>query len=92
MVPCMFASDANASKRMERGSALLLLFVFLVIATLLELKTHGDDAWFQHVLDERSLGQFLVSRYNEWSGRILLEALLAGTIRYGMVWKLGIPA
>ena len=92
MVPCMFASDANASKRMERGSALLLLFVFLVIATHLELKTHGDDAWFQHVLDERSLGQFLVSRYNEWSGRILLEALLAGTIRYGMVWKLGIPA
>lgn len=72
------------------GGAFLLLAAAWVMARL-GLQDASDDRIFLHALEQRSLVEFLVSRYHDWSGRTLIDGALVGTIGIALVWKLGIP-
>ncbi|MCX7557686.1 DUF6056 family protein [Xanthomonadaceae bacterium JHOS43] len=73
-------------------SLVALAFAFVLIASLLQLRSEADDVWFQQALEHRSLGEFLWVRYQQWSGRTLIDALMVSTIGYPLVWRLAIPA
>ncbi|MCP1272948.1 hypothetical protein NKW43_04510 [Gluconobacter albidus] len=69
---------------------------FLLIATFwidahINRSIFIDNDMFRHALDHQSLPSFLHMRYMTWSGRVVIEAALAETIRYALFWKLLIP-
>ncbi|WP_459869161.1 hypothetical protein [Halomonas shantousis] len=70
----------------------LFLFIFVMVYRGLSLQDVADDAYYITVLDDRTLWDFIQSRYQEWSGRTLLEAIMVSTIRFPVFWKVAIPA
>lgn len=70
----------------------LSLFVLIVVMRGLSLMTIGDDVYFSNALNDKSLLDFLYSRYNSWSGRTLLEAITVISIRTPIIWKIAIPS
>nr|WP_318382752.1 DUF6056 family protein [uncultured Enterobacter sp.] len=59
------------------------ILVSVIIAYILQsivFKYTGDDGYFSHALDSKGLFEFLLGRYNSWSGRVLIEMLLVCTI------------
>lgn len=79
----------------DRALRVVCVFVFMlvgaVIARELELMSIADDAYYVTVLDNHSLWEFSSDRYQQWSGRTLLEAIMVSTIRYPLCWKIAIP-
>lgn len=75
----------------EGVSALLLVVAAIYIMRGLALQDGDDDQYFLHALDQRGLLEFLAWRYQGWTGRVLIEALLVTTIGTPAVWTLGIP-
>lgn len=64
--------------------ALLLFLIHLLFKT----GTH-DDAWFAEMLNLRSLSDYLVWRYQEWSSRIPIEAaFVLFTHWHPLVWRI----
>jgi len=47
-----------------------------------------DDVWFGEVLQRTDILSFLISRYNEWSSRVLIEAALVIMVHYETVWRI----
>lgn len=84
----MPAKDSNYVKAV---SLLILLFIFIMIARNLSLQDVADDAYYVTVLDNTTLWNFIHSRYLEWSGRTLLEAIMVSTIQTPILWKIAIP-
>lgn len=70
---------------------LLLTAIIIAIGYKIHLNGEGDDISFYHALDKRSLIEFIYIRYTEWSGRVLLEAIMVSTIKIKLFWKLAIP-
>lgn len=63
--------------------AILLLHIYAFGNTVV-----GDDAWFSHALDQRSLWEFMTWRYDTWSGRLPIEAALVLVVDHAWAWKL----
>lgn len=82
---------AKDSTHVKAVSLLLLLFIFIMIARNLSLQDVADDAYYVTVLDNTSLWNFIHSRYIEWSGRTLLEAIMVSSIQTPIFWKIAIP-
>ncbi len=75
----------------HRDHAWVLLVVLLVAA--LHVHSFGntlvaDDAWFASALERRTLLDFMVWRYQRWSGRVPIEAVLVLIVIHTWVWKL----
>lgn len=84
----MFAGKMD---RNEWRAMCLVGLIFLVIAASLSMRPGSDDAYFAAVLKHDTLMEFMTCRYHAWSGRVLLDAINVATIRYALVWQLGIP-
>lgn len=90
----MFAiNESDSDKRWIRIIyAVFMLFVFVVIARGISLRTVADDdLFFSTALEGKTLLGYLVARYNSWSGRFILEAITVSTINIKIFWKLAIP-
>lgn len=87
----MPATD-RSRRWIDASAAGVLLLVFVLILKRVALRDEGDDQFFLRALDDHRLVEFLIWRYQTWSGRTLPEGLLAATIGLPLVWKLGIPA
>ena len=51
----------------------------------------SDDLWFEKILDNQNIFNFLALRYNEWSSRIIIEAILvvlSNTKVNIIIWKM----
>lgn len=67
----------------------LLIFTFAMLIIHAKLKLGwGDDTWFFDMLNGTDKLSFVISRYNLWSSRILIEYILLALVRYSFVWRL----
>ncbi len=86
--------SANNSNRFSQITIyfVILIFTFIVIFKGLSLQNIADDVYFSEALKNNNLLSFLMLRYNAWSGRTLIEAIMVSTINFHLFWKLAIPA
>lgn len=52
----------------------IMAIILLVIHYPINKKV--DDLWFENILDNQGIFNFLILRYNEWSSRLIIEAIL----------------
>lgn len=87
-------SDASLAikNRVSRLFNQYYLDIFLIVGiTLLHLYMNiytGDFGYFSVQLDTKSLVGFLAERYETWSSRLFIEALLVAITRIPIVWYL----
>lgn len=90
------AQEKEARLRSPAWDSKRLLFaLFLVLAAVYSLavwETTGDSAvYFSRILNEWELGDYLAARYQGWSSRLLIEAVVTLLARFGtdtMLWRL----
>lgn len=75
----------------NQGSVWLMLAISAIAA--LHIVAFGnafvaDDGWFSKALDERTLWEFMAWRYERWSGRLPIEAVLVLIVNQLWVWKI----
>ena len=69
--------------------ALALVGVAVFAIHFLFLGRSGpDDAYFGRALEQRTLAEFLVRRYQVWSARVPLEAMLVLLIHHETLWRI----
>jgi len=81
----------NGALGRHSGAWLLVLLALMVVG--LHVAAIGntlvaDDHYFSNVLRERSLVEYLQFRYERWTGRLAIEAVLAVVVSHGLAWKL----
>lgn len=82
----------NVSKKYYDFVLIIFLFLFsLFLSQSLNLSEGSDDTWFMNILKDQSLLQYLQFRYQNWTGRLVLEALMTTTISYSLFWKSAVP-
>ena len=85
--------STTAIKALNIFAAAIVLLLMYRIGTSVNLRTYmDDDLYFVKALENSSLIDFLSVRYMTWSGRVVLETILVGTITISLFWKLAIPA
>lgn len=84
----MFATNKSFSNWLFYASTSIF---FVVIICKLRLMAYADDVTFSHALDNISLFDYLHHRYQTWSGRIVIEAIMVSTIIFHGFWKIMIP-
>ena len=67
-----------------------ILFILLIIIHLLIKTNTNDDIWFKNVIKNISdLPNYLISRYNSWTSRLIIESLLIILLKLPkLVWCL----
>lgn len=68
-----------------------LIILFSILALKLRLMTYADDVVFSNALNNTGLIDYLTHRYQEWSGRIVIDAIMVTTITIHAFWKIMIP-
>lgn len=68
-----------------------VLIFCIIIASKLKLMTYADDVTFSHALDNISILDYLIQRYQTWSGRVVIEGVMVSTIIFYGFWKMMIP-
>lgn len=90
-----FMSVTNQGERDARQRRFLyitcLTILFILIYREIELRGHADDVFFSTALENRTLADFLSHRYQQWTGRILIDALMVSTITLPLFWRAAIP-
>lgn len=64
----------------------LVLFLLLIVFHSTMHLSFGDDLFFSKVLDENNLFDYLISRYQTWSSRLINEFFLITIGRYPILW------
>lgn len=71
---------------------LILVFFCFYLSKGIVFHDYDDDNWFLNILKDKTLTDYLWWRYNTWTGRVVIEALLVKTIPFHFFWKASIPA
>lgn len=67
---------------------IVLLIILIVIHCIIKLN-YADDLYFAQVLDQNKLFTWLIERYDTWSSRVIVEAVLVIVMHFGeFLWKL----
>lgn len=73
-----------------------MFFTIMLLLFLLSLSVHldlvTDDHYFSTITQNVNIIDQLISRYQVWTGRIPLEAIMLYTINYSFFWKIAVPA
>ncbi len=69
-----------------------ILTILFFIAISLHTWNGDDDKYFSEALNNRSLFEFLKFRYETWTGRVVLEAIMVLTINHPLFFKVSITA
>lgn len=81
----MEAIKKNFKKMYQSDSfPFILLFIFIAILSIFVTK-NGDTIFFSQVLEKESLGSWLVTRYETWSSRLVIEAVMVVVLQVGMI-------
>lgn len=66
---------------------IILLVALIIIHVIIKLN-YGDDLIFKEVLNENKLFPWLISRYNTWTSRFVIEAIEVTVLHYNeLLWK-----
>lgn len=68
--------------------ALVGITVFAMHFLLFDRATVADDVYFSNALRDRTLLEFLAMRYQRWSARVPLEAMLVLLINHVTAWRI----
>ena len=60
----------------------------LLLGRLLIPLDFGDDIYFSNVLNDQNIIAYLISRYNNWTSRIFIEAVLVVVAKYSIIWRI----
>lgn len=66
-------------KEVNRKSFLVLSFLFFLIMLYKHISVElgiGDDPWFLDMANQTNLIEYLVTRYNTWTSRLIIESLM----------------
>lgn len=75
-------------KIFKNKKVVLLIFFLLVLLVHQFMNFSNDDVnYFSSVLDKMSIFEFIGHRYNSWSSRVLIEALLSVLSRNVFLWR-----
>jgi hypothetical protein len=66
---------------------LMVLSVAYLHAFVLDKQAGTDDVFFSHALDDKGFREYLLFRYERWSGRLPIEAVLVLIINHMVLWK-----
>ena len=75
----------------EKVKKILPYVIFFVLILFLHMFMHfgGDDIWFGKQLSKRTLFDFINFRYNNWSSRVLIEAVLVLITKSNVyIWRI----
>lgn len=77
-------------ENLKRYIPFLCLFVIMLVFHAFMIEDPNRDAirFFSHAFDEGSLGAFLKMRWNTWSSRVLIEAVLVFFALHVNMWRL----
>ncbi|WP_233094060.1 DUF6056 family protein, partial [Enterobacter hormaechei] len=76
---------ANKRNKVE----FILIFLILIVVYINSNHTIlSDDTFFANVLSKTNIIDYTRGRYNHWSGRYLLEALMVEFIRFEFITKI----
>lgn len=80
--------EALTRNRFTKYIPFVGLFIIFALYHVLILPCYGDDVnLFQGVLDNQTVFEYLRSRYQTWSSRIVIEAVLVQMVKYQFIWK-----
>lgn len=63
-----------------------IVFLILVIITHFTVYLYNDDEYFAKALDNTTIIEFLCSRYEQWSSRVIVEFFLVLLVRVPLIW------
>ena len=66
----------------------ILFFIGVFILHLFFYFSNDDINYFNTILNDMSLGKYIVMRYNTWTSRIIIESVLVIVSRYVYLWRL----
>lgn len=84
-------STMFAKSKLKIAYVIFMAFTLVCIASALNLRHPSDDDYFLRHFNNSSLVDFIIMRYNTWSGRWSIEAITILTIGYDNFWKVLIP-
>lgn len=64
-----------------------IFLLVLIIAQAWISPDFGDDLAYARVRQEQSLSEFLAERYDSWSSRLLIEAVMMLLINHSLIWR-----
>lgn len=62
--------------------------IILLLGRLLIPLDFGDDIYFSNALNGQNFIDYLVTRYNTWTSRILIEAVLVLVAKHNLLWRI----
>lgn len=68
-----------------------ILLAIILICLHIPAKKFGDDLWFQNMLNDQNIIDCLIGRYQTWSSRTIIEAvlvILSNTHVSTIIWKI----
>lgn len=72
---------------------LFLIFFYIYFYLVLDYKPYSDDfAFLAAANSDQSVLDYVLGRYNGWSGRAAIEFIMFLTIAHPLFWKLAIPS
>lgn len=77
----------NNNKIKEYLPFILMVLAIGTIAIFMNLDK-GDDVFFKLVSSQNNLFQYLAIRYNQWTGRVVIESLLWLTSRVDLLFRI----
>ncbi|PLR52428.1 hypothetical protein [Chimaeribacter arupi] len=83
--------NTNVNKWILLTLIMSSLAYLLFISHSLSLRGYDDDKIFLSIFNSDNMMEILAARYNQWSGRFMLEWLMTSTIGYTWLWKVGVP-
>lgn len=70
------------------GLPYIVLFAVALYVHLL-WEPFGDDTWFATILDNRTIGEYYLWRYQTWSSRLIVESVLIFMCRSNIIlWRI----
>lgn len=66
---------------------MLLFFVIILIMHMFYNFSNDDVNYFNSILDNKNIIDFVIERYNNWSSRVIIESLLVIVSRNIYLWR-----
>ena len=66
---------------------MLLFFVIILIMHMFYNFSNDDVNYFNSILDNKDIMDFVIERYNNWSSRVIIESLLVIVSRNIYLWR-----
>lgn len=76
-------------KKFQIAAPFLLIFIMMIVLHFIAVPGLNDDKWFASILNDKSLQEYWIWRYNTWSSRLIIETILIFFTKYSFfLWRI----